>query len=97
MGRSPNDVARQKLDQKNAVQDTEHNEIAISDGKYQFQTYYVGGITIEDRVVYQGTSCQIKSLSEIGRRRGIVIHAEVLALARRELNGAWSQAKNPSG
>jgi head-tail adaptor len=63
---------------ESAVQDTEHDGIAVSDGKYQFQTYYVDGITIEDRIVYQGMPCQIKSLSEIGRRRGIVIHIEVL-------------------
>lgn len=63
---------------ENAEQDTEHNGVAVSDAKFKFQTYWVDGIALEDRVVFSGIPCQIKSLSEIGRRRGLELHIQVL-------------------
>lgn len=61
-------------------QDIEHSGVAMSDAKFKFQTYWVDGIALEDRVVFSGIPCQIKSLSEIGRRRGLELHVEVFSV-----------------
>jgi SPP1 family predicted phage head-tail adaptor len=61
---------------ESAMQDTEHNGIAISDATFKFQTYYTNNITLEDRVIYNGVLYQIKHFSEIGRRRGLELHTE---------------------
>jgi hypothetical protein len=58
--------------------DTEHGATAISDTKVTLQSYFVDGITLEHRAVYECGDYQIKSLSEIGRRKGLEIVIEKL-------------------
>lgn len=63
---------------KGAAADTEHDEIALTDTRIKLQTWFYNGLTLEDRATYEGSTYQIKFLSEIGRRRGLEIHIELL-------------------
>jgi head-tail adaptor len=60
--------------------DTEHSGIAITDTRVKLQTWFYSGLTLEDRATYEGATYQIKYLSEIGRRRGLEIHIELLGV-----------------
>ena len=44
----------------------------------KLQTYYYDGLTLEDRATYECGTYTIKSISEIGRRRGLEIHIDKL-------------------
>lgn len=61
--------------------DTEHGEIAITDTRVRLQTWFYSGLTLEDHASYEGQTYQIKYLSEIGRRRGLEIHIELLGVS----------------
>src|ERR1700733_10828623 len=50
--------------------DVTRTEIAVTDTLVKLQTFYYDGLTLENRVIYEGATYTIKSLSEIGRRRG---------------------------
>lgn len=63
---------------KAAAADIEHEEIAITDTRVKLQTWFYNALTLEDRATYEGNTYQIKFLSEIGRRRGLEIHIELL-------------------
>jgi SPP1 family predicted phage head-tail adaptor len=41
-----------------------------------FRTRYLAGITVADRVLYEGDEFKITSVVEIGRRRALELHAE---------------------
>jgi SPP1 family predicted phage head-tail adaptor len=43
-----------------------------------FRTRYVAGVTVADRIDFDGRYFNIKHVSEIGRRRGLELHAERL-------------------
>ena len=60
--------------------DTEHGGIAVTDTRVKLQTYFYAGLTLENRATYEGATYQIKHLSEIGRRRGLEIHIELLGV-----------------
>ncbi len=53
-------------------------EIAVTDTLVKLQTYYTDGLTLENRATYEGSTYTIKSISEIGRRRGPEIYIEKL-------------------
>ena len=58
--------------------DETRTDIAVTDTLVKLQTYYYDGLTLEDRVLYENATYTIKSLSEIGRRRGLEFHIEKL-------------------
>ena len=58
--------------------DETHSDIAVTDTAVKLQTYYFDGLTLEDRATYEGATYTLKSISEIGRRRGLEIHIEKL-------------------
>lgn len=41
-----------------------------------FKTRYAAGITVADRLTYEGATFNIKQIKEIGRRRGLEFTAE---------------------
>jgi head-tail adaptor len=43
-----------------------------------FRTRYVAGITVADRITYEGDHYNLKHVGEIGRRRGLELRAERL-------------------
>lgn len=40
-----------------------------------FETRWLDGVTVKDRISYQGADFDIKAVTEIGRRRGLQIRA----------------------
>jgi hypothetical protein len=60
------------------AKDETRTEIAVTDTLVKLQTYYYDGLTPEDRATYEGATYTLKSISEIGRRRGLEIHIEKL-------------------
>lgn len=63
-----------KLD--GAVSDVMENGVAVSDTTFVFQTYWQDGITLDNRVSYNGVAYLIKKIHEIGRREGMELHVE---------------------
>lgn len=53
----------------------ESSEAAIT-----FRTRYLDGLTLADRVLFEGAVCDVKSIEEIGRRRGLLIQTMVRGL-----------------
>lgn len=58
--------------------DETRTDIAVTDTVVKLQTYYFDGLTLEDRANYNCGTYTIKSISEIGRRRGLEIHIDKL-------------------
>ena len=58
--------------------DETRTDIAVTDTVVKLQTYYYDGLTLEDRATYEGGTYTIKSIAEIGRRRGLEIHIDKL-------------------
>lgn len=58
--------------------DETRTDIAVTDTVVKLQTYYYDGLTLEDRATYEGGTYTLKSISEIGRRRGLEIHIDKL-------------------
>jgi len=46
-----------------------------ADGSVTFRTRWLGGLTVRDRLLYDGAPHDILVLREIGRRRGLEIRA----------------------
>lgn len=44
-----------------------------------FRTRYLAGVTLADRIVFEGAAFNIKEAKELGRRRGLELRAERLA------------------
>jgi head-tail adaptor len=58
--------------------DETRTDIAVTDTVVKLQTYYYDGLTLEDRATYESGTYTLKSISEIGRRRGLEIHIDKL-------------------
>jgi SPP1 family predicted phage head-tail adaptor len=60
----------------NAAADSAAAEGSRTTRTVAFKTRYFGGLTLEDRLTYQGRAHALKDLEEIGRREGLTIKAE---------------------
>ena len=49
---------------------------ASTESTVVFRTRYLEGLTVADRVIYEGSAYEIVQLKEIGRRRGLDIRAK---------------------
>lgn len=58
--------------------DETRTDIAVNDTLVKLQTHYYDGLTLDDRATYEGATYTLKSISEIGRRRGLEIHIDKL-------------------
>ncbi|MEO4040360.1 phage head closure protein [Hoeflea sp. CAU 1731] len=45
-------------------------------GVLVFKIRYLGGLTTDDRVIFDGDAFNIKEIAEIGRRRGLLLRCE---------------------
>ncbi|MET4217850.1 SPP1 family predicted phage head-tail adaptor [Bradyrhizobium sp. LB14.3] len=61
---------------KNATDTQEGQRGAITNAVLTFRTRYLDGVTLENRVTYQGQQFQIIAVSEIGRRVGLDLTCE---------------------
>jgi hypothetical protein len=61
-----------------AATDETHSGVAVTDTKIKFQTYYFDGLTLEDRIQFEGDTYTLIYISEIGRRRGLELHVDKL-------------------
>jgi SPP1 family predicted phage head-tail adaptor len=63
----------------NEVTDEQERQLGpVSDRMIAFRTRYVRGISVADRIEYEGEYYNLKSIKEIGRRRGLELKAERL-------------------
>jgi SPP1 family predicted phage head-tail adaptor len=60
----------------NAAADGASSEGSRTTRTLTFKTRHFGGVTLEDRLTYQGRPHTLKDLEEIGRREGLLIKAE---------------------
>jgi SPP1 family predicted phage head-tail adaptor len=61
---------------KNATDDREGARGHTTDALFTFRTRYLGGVTLENRVAYQGQNFAIVGIEEIGRRVGLDINCQ---------------------
>jgi phage head-tail adaptor, putative, SPP1 family len=73
---APVATTRAKLSQI-TTSDVLRNGGGLSEAYLIFQTYWIDGVTVADRVVY-GSPLTIKSIREIGRRKGLEFTCEAL-------------------
>jgi SPP1 family predicted phage head-tail adaptor len=48
---------------------------ASTEATLTFRTRFLAGVTLADRITFEGAVYNIKQLKEVGRRRGLEIHA----------------------
>ena len=60
----------------NADNDREREFGASAETWLSFETRWLDGLTLADRLTYRGEAYHLKAVSEIGRRRGLTIKAE---------------------
>lgn len=64
----------QKLD--NAITDREGSRGDTTENVITFRIRFVGGVTLEHRLSYEGQPFKIMTIKEIGRRKGLDITCE---------------------
>ena len=60
----------------NATGDTDQQEGSRTTRTLTLETRYVAGVTLDDRLRYEGRQYILRDLQEIGRRVGLTIKAE---------------------
>lgn len=53
----------------------QHGAGASDDGAATFRVRYLAGLTLADRIIFEGEAYDVQGLTEIGRRRGLDIRA----------------------
>lgn len=61
---------------RNAVNDALGESGSETTATLQFRTWFFDGLTLDDRVSFEGAAYRIKRIDEIGRRRGLNILVE---------------------
>lgn len=61
---------------KNAVDDREEARGHTTDAVLTFRMYYLAGLSLNDRLLYEGQQFEITGISEIGRRVGLDLTCE---------------------
>lgn len=61
---------------RNAVNDQMGESGSETKASLQFRTWFYDGLTLDDRVSFEGDAYRIKRIDEIGRRRGLNILVE---------------------
>jgi SPP1 family predicted phage head-tail adaptor len=60
---------------ENSTADSPQAEGSRTTASLTLKTRYIAGVTLEDRLTYQGTQHRLTDLQEIGRREGLLIKA----------------------
>ncbi|MGL9618304.1 phage head closure protein [Bradyrhizobium sp. U531] len=61
---------------KNATDDREDARGRTTDAVLIFRTYYLAGLSLNDRLLYEGQQFEITGITEIGRRVGMDVTCE---------------------